>query len=163
VKRRQHIPARIGDRRALGRRSLVAVLLVATGCFGDRERPGPTEVGGTPDLSVRILAPPTGATVLTGVDIAVRVEARDLALLHLEGVGFVARRVTGGTQLVDSAAVRFALQSDTTHEFTFRMPNSFATNTQVDVYGIAFGRGGVAELSAPVHVVVVQCPNGICP
>lgn len=142
---------------------LAVLVLMAPGCFGDRERPGPAGPSGSPDLSVRILEPPTGATVLTGVDIPVRVEARDLALLYLDGVGFLARRVTAGVQVVDSAVVRFPLRSDTTHEFTFRVPNSFTTNTQLDVYGIAFGQGGVIEFSEPVHVVVVQCPDGICP
>ena len=165
VSRGRRVSARVGcaDPAAWRRAQVAVVVLLATGCFGDRERPGPVDAGGTPDLSVRIVAPPTGATVVTGVDIGVRVEARDLTLLTLDGVGFVARRVTAGTQLVDSAAVRFAVRSDTTHEFTFQVPNSFTTNTQVDVYGIAFGRGGATELSEPVHVVVVQCPNGICP
>jgi hypothetical protein len=32
----------------------------------------------------------------------------------------------------------------------------------VDVYAIAFGPGGASALSEPVHLVVVQCPNGVC-
>jgi hypothetical protein len=142
---------------------LVVVVLFTAGCFEDRERPAPLDPVGTPDLSVRLLEPGTGATVLTGVDIPVRVEARDLSMLFLDGIGFVARRVTGGAQLVDSAVVRFAVRSDSTHDFTLRVPNSYPTNTQLDIYGIAFGHGGAAELSEPVHVVVVQCPEGICP
>ena len=140
---------------------LAGLLLVGTGCFGDRARPGgPTDPGGSAILTARVLAPPTGTTVLTGTDIVVRVEGRDLRTLYLEGVGFVARRATGDAAVVDSAGVRFALRSDSTHDFTFQVPNSFPTNTQVDIYGISFGHGGDAELSEPVHVVVVQSAQG---
>lgn len=140
---------------------LIAVVLALGGCFADRERPGPLEPIGAPILTASILAPATGATVQTGRDITVRVEARDEGSLRLQGAGFVARSVTGG-QVVDSAAVRFAARSDTTHEFTFQVPNTFVTNTQVDVYAIAFGPGSASTLSEPVHLVVVQCPNGMC-
>jgi hypothetical protein len=141
---------------------LIATVLALGGCFADRERPDPLEPIGTPILTASILAPATGATVQTGRDITVRVEARDEGSLRLQGAGFVARSVTGGGQVVDSAAVRFAARSDTTHEFTFQVPNTFVTNTQVDVYAIAFGPGGVSTLSEPVHLVVVQCPDGVC-
>ncbi|HEX2166647.1 MAG TPA: hypothetical protein VHG09_05355 [Longimicrobiales bacterium] len=137
--------------------------LLALGCVGDRERPGgPLDPGGSARLSVRLLAPETGATVLTGVDITVRVEARDLNALYLDGVGFVARRLSEGAPVVDSAAVRFPSRSDSTHEFMLRIPNSFQTNTQVDIYGIAYGVRGANELSEPVHVTVVQCTDPVC-
>ena len=138
------------------------VTLIAAGCFGDRDRPGPAAPDGGPLLNSRVLAPESGATVLTGRDIVVRVEAQDLSRLYLNGVGFVARRLSPGMPLVDSAAVRFALQEDSTHEFTFQVPNTYPTNTQVDIYGIAFGVGGHARLSEPVHVVVIQCEVGEC-
>jgi hypothetical protein len=141
---------------------LIAAVLVPGGCFADRERPDPFEPVGSPILTASILAPSTGATVPTGQDITTRVEARDQGSLRLQGAGFVARSVTSGGQLVDSAAVRFAARGDTTHVFTFQVPNTFATNTQVDVYAIAFGPGGASVLSEPVHLVVVQCPNGTC-
>jgi hypothetical protein len=141
---------------------LIATVLALGGCFADRERPDPLEPIGAPILIASILAPATGATVQTGHDITVRVEARDEGSLRLQGAGFVARSVTAGGQVVDSAAVRFAARSDTTHEFTFQVPNTFVTNTQVDVYAIAFGPGGASALSEPVHLVVVQCPNGVC-
>lgn len=144
-------------------RICLAAALMLPGCFEDRERPGgPTDPVGTPLLSARILEPATGGTVLTGVDVVVRVEARDLTAELLDGAGFVARRVTGGAALVDSAVVRFTARSDTIHEFTLRVPNTYITNTQLDVHAIAFG-GGLTRVSEPVHVVVVQCPNGVCP
>ncbi|MGH7464506.1 MAG: hypothetical protein ACREK1_04965, partial [Longimicrobiales bacterium] len=102
------------------------------------------------------------STARTDVDIGVQVRARDLRTEQLEGVGFVARRVGAGGPPADSAAVRFPSRGDTTHVFTFRVPDSFPTNTQVDVYGIAYGPGGAARLSAPVHLVVVQCEDGTC-
>lgn len=145
------------------RASLALAVVLTAGCFVDRERPGGPTDPGTARLSARIIEPRTGATVVTGVDVPLRVEARDLSALYLEGVGFVARRVTGGGALVDSAVVRFALRSDSTHEFTFRVPDSYTTNTQVTVHGIAFGPGELTRLSEPVHLVVVQCPGGICP
>jgi hypothetical protein len=141
---------------------LIAAVLSLGGCFADRERPDPLEPIGEPILSAAILAPATGATIRTGHDVAVRVEARDAGSVRLQGAGFVARSVTAGGQVVDSAAVRFAARSDTTHEFTLQVPNTFVTNTQVDVYAIAFGPGGASALSEPVHLVVVQCPNGAC-
>lgn len=159
-------PARARSRRVHVRGAapavLIATVVAQVGCFADRERPDPLEPIGAPILTAVILAPATGATVQTGRDITVRVEARDEGSLRLQGAGFVARSVTAGGQVVDSAAVRFAARSDTTHEFTFQVPNTFVTNTQVDVYGIAFGPGGVSTLSEPVHLVVVQCPNGLC-
>jgi hypothetical protein len=139
------------------------VFLVAlAGCFTERDRPGPIGPEDGANLIAAVHEPRTGATVLTGVDIVVRVEARDLNVLYLDGVGFVARRLSPGAPVVDSAAVRFPLRGDSTHAFTFRVPNSFPTNTQVDVYGIAYGHGGETRLSDPVHVVVVQCTDGIC-
>jgi hypothetical protein len=142
--------------------SAALVMLLLSACFGDRDRPGPSAPDGGPLLNARVLEPETGTTVLTGRDIVVRIEAQDLSRLYLNGVGFVARRLSPGMPLVDSAAVRFGLQEDSTHEFTFRVPNTYPTNTQVDIYGIAFGVGGQTRLSEPVHVVVIQCGVGEC-
>lgn len=134
----------------------LTLLLGAGGCFADRERPGgPTGPGPEPSLGARVLIPETGSTILTGVDIIVRVEGRDLNGTNLNGVGFVARRLTGFVT-VDSAAVFFPLRSDSTHQFTFRVPDTFVTNTQVDVQGIAYGPAGQTGTSVPVHLVVVQ-------
>lgn len=164
--RRQRTCADVSNVAApVGRRkhAVVALLLLALpGCFSDRDRPGPIGPGGGAALTVSVLEPRTGSTVLTGVDIPVAIQARDLNLLYLDGVGFVARRLSPGAPVVDSAAVRFSTRGDSTHEFTFRVPNSFPTNTQVDVYGIAYGHGGVTRLSEPVHLVVVQCPEVGC-
>ena len=151
---------RRGGKRSVAGAALAGLMLA--GCFGDRDRPGPAAPADGPLLNARVLAPETGATVLTDHDIVVRVEAQDLSRLYLNGVGFVARRLSPGMPLVDSAAVRFTLQEDSTHEFTFRVPNAYPTNTQVDIYGIAFGVGGHTRLSEPVHVVVIQCGTGQC-
>lgn len=144
------------------RARVALVVLALTGCFEDRERPSPVEPDGDAQLSVRLLAPATGLTVPTGAEVTVEVEAHDLNLLYLEGVGFVVRRLAPGMPLVDSAAVRFASRGDTLHAFTFTVPETLVTNTQLDVYGIAFGPGGAARLSEPSHLVVVHCENGVC-
>lgn len=141
---------------------VVLAAFILTGCFVDRERPSPVEPEGVAQLSVRLLAPATGLTVPTGEEVTVEVEARDLNLLYLEGVGFVARRLAPGMPLVDSGAVHFTLRSDTVHVFTFVVPETLATNTQLDVYGIAFGPGAATRLSEPSHLVVVHCENGVC-
>jgi hypothetical protein len=144
-------------------RAAFAVAVIAlSGCFSERERPTPAGPDGVAELSVRLLAPTTGATVPTGEDVTVEVEARDLNMLLLEGVGFVARRLAPGMPLVDSAAVRFPSRSDTVHAFTFTVPGALTTNTQLDIYGIAFGPGGTTRLSEPSHLVVVHCENGVC-
>jgi hypothetical protein len=140
--------------------ALVALVLAA--CGGDRGRPGPVAPPGTAILTARLLTPAQGQAVPTLQDIAVRVEARDLGPQLLQGVGFVARRLGGGSPTLDSVVVRFPSRSDTTHEFTLRVPDTLPTNTQVDIYGIAFAAGGGTQVSEPVHVVVVQCPGGIC-
>lgn len=141
---------------------LLTAVFVLSGCFTERERPSPVAPDGDAQLSVRLLAPATGATVPTGEDVTVEVEARDLNTLYLEGVGYVARRLAPGMPLVDSAAVRFPSRSDTVHTFTFTVPAALTTNTQLDVYGIAFGPGGTTRLSEPSHLVVVHCENGVC-
>lgn len=144
-------------------RLLPALALLLGGCLKDRARPDPLGPGGAPILTAVILAPTSGATVITSHDILVRIEGRDTGSQQLEGVGFVARGLTAGTPVVDSAAVRFTASGQRIHEFTFQVPDSFTTNTQIDVYAIAFGPAGTTARSEPVHLVVVQCPNGACP
>jgi hypothetical protein len=151
---------RFASRRAL--RSLPAITLLLGACLADRARPDPLGPGGAPILTAVILAPTTGATVRTSHDILVRIEGRDTGSQQLEGVGFVARGLTAGGPVVDSAAVRFTASGQRTHEFTFQVPDTFTTNTQVDVYAIAFGPAGTTAVSEPIHLVVVQCPNGTC-
>ena len=141
--------------------ALVPVLLLFhAACFGDRDRPGGvTDPDGVPALTARILAPRDGAVILADSTIPVVIAARDLRTLYLEGVGFVARRMTFGGGTVDSVAVRFAMRSDSTHEFSLVVPD-VPTNTQIDIYGIAYGTGGVVQLSEPVHLTVARISGG---
>lgn len=140
----------------------VALLLPLGGCFADRGRPGPVAPNDTVIvLTTSVLEPANGATLPTGQDISVRVNGSAEAL-NLQGVGFVARRLAPGMPLVDSAAVRFPPRGDSTHVFTFQVPDTFPTNTQVDIHGISFGPFGAVDLSEPVHIVVVQCAGGAC-
>ena len=141
------------------RRAVAAAAILLVACLPERERPGPMGPGQTPALEAELLSPPSGATVMTELDVSVTVHARDASQSSLEGVGFVARR---GSVAVDSAVVRFAPRSDTVHVFVFDVPDTLATNTQLDVYGIAFGPDGMAVLSAPAHLTVVHCENGVC-
>jgi hypothetical protein len=146
-------------RRAL---SLAIAAAALTGCFADRERPRPFDPTEPPELTALVLMPQMGATVRSGQDVTVRVQARDLNTGGLAGVGFFARRFGGGSPTVDSAAISFEARSDTTHEFSFIVPPSYPTNTQIDIYGIAFGVGGETRLSAFSAVVVVQCSPVPC-
>jgi len=146
-----------------GRTAALCILAAAlTGCFEDRVRPLPTEVVAAARLSVQINSPRSGITVPSGQDVSITVEARDLERDALEGVGFVARRFAPGLPTIDSAAVRFTARTDTAHTFTFRVPATFATNTQIDVYGIAFGPRTQARLSEPTYLIVARCVNGVC-
>ena len=140
----------------------LAVLLAMTACFADRDRPSPVEAPVVLRLSVQLLGPRSGLAVQGGDTVHVRVHARDLDGQGLLGVGFVARRFSAGLPRVDSAAVRFAARGDTTHDFTFLMPN-LPTNSQIDIYGIAFGSGSAHRLSPPTYVLAVRCTIGICP
>jgi hypothetical protein len=140
----------------------LAVLSALTGCFEDRTRPLPVEPDVEARLTVQLLAPRTGNTVVTGDDVTVMVSGRDLDGRALTGVGFVARRAAPGMPVLDSAAVQFAARADSTHPFVFRVPANLPTNAQVDVYGIAYGPGPQARLSVAANLVVVNCSNGVC-
>ncbi|MCI0434626.1 MAG: hypothetical protein L0271_13445 [Gemmatimonadetes bacterium] len=134
---------------------MAAVASAAT-CITERERPSPVETAAA-SLSVRIVQPRHGATVLAGTSIAVVIEARDLDGSHLTGLGYVSRRLgSGSNATVDSVALRFPERSDSTHGFTFDIPAALPTNTQLDVYGIAYGPGSQARVSVPVSVVVAR-------
>src|SRR5690606_29712474 len=103
------------------RRAVAAAAILLVACLPERERPGPMGPGQTPALDAGRLSPPSGATVMTGLDVSVTVHARDASQSSLEGVGFVARR---GSVAVDSAVVRFAPRSDTVHVFVFDVPDT---------------------------------------
>jgi hypothetical protein len=141
---------------------LVALpILVTPGCSFDRERPEPTEPRVPAQLSVEVVEPRDGVTVIAGRDLIVRVSARDLGGTGLEGVGYVVRRLgsTSNTTL-DSAAVSFADSSEATREFAFVVPATLPSSTQLDVFGIAFGPNTQARLSNPRSVTVTQCQPG---
>lgn len=141
--------------------ALLAALLVAAGCFGERERPGGiTDPDGSAALSATVIAPAGGSVVIAGESIPVWIDARDQNMLYLEGVGFVVRRIGAGGGIIDSVGIRFPVRSDTTHQFTLQVPD-VPTNTQLDIYGIAYGHGGGARLSAPVHVTVARLSAGV--
>jgi hypothetical protein len=138
---------------------MCAVLFV--GCFEDRVRPSPVEPhAGT--LGVQLISPSSGLTVATGSDLTVTVHARDLTGRGLVGTGYVVRQFSPGRPTLDSLAVHFAARSDSVHDFLYRVPDHLATNTQLDVYGVAYGVGGQTRLSTPSSLVVVNCSNGIC-
>jgi hypothetical protein len=139
------------------------LLLLATGCFEDRARPLPVEPNQPVRLIAQILAPRTGLTVGTERDVTVSVTARDLDGRSLTGVGFVVRRFAPGNPALDSAAVLFPARADSTHAFTFRVPAGLPTNTQLDVYGIAYGVGGGTQLSVASFLVVLNCSTTPCP
>jgi hypothetical protein len=142
----------------------LALLLCAAlfvGCFEDRIRPSPVEPRAGM-LGVQLISPGSGLTVATGTDLAVTVHARDLTGRGLVGTGYVVRQFSPGRPTLDSLAVHFPARSDSVHDFLYRVPDHIATNTQIDVYGIAYGVGGQTRVSTPSSLVVVNCPGGIC-
>lgn len=144
--------------------ALLALLAGAlgAGCVRDRERPSPVEPDPQASLSVQLLEPRPGVTLVAGRDVTIRVSARDLAGEHLTGVGYVARRFGFANPTLDSVAFHFAATSDTIRDFTFSVPASLPTSTQLDFYGIAYGPGTQARLSTPNSVIVAQCTVGQC-
>jgi hypothetical protein len=157
----------IGIRESLpARRTLTPLLATFSGvlagaCSFDRDRPSPVEAADTAALSVELLEPSNGITVVAGRDLVVRVSARDLSGNRLEGVGFVARRfASGNNATLDSAVFALAGEDEATHEFAFSVPSSLPTSTQLDIFGIALGPGSQARLSIPRSVIVAQCQPG---
>lgn len=138
----------------------VLLALPVGGCYVDRSRPGPSEPEITGSLSVQVIEPRHGISVLGARPLAVRIQGRDLGGARLEGVGFVARRSGSGAATLDSAAFRPGAAGVLDHEFEFTVPD-LPTNTQVDVYGVAYGPGTQARLSVASSVVVVRCQPGI--
>jgi hypothetical protein len=139
---------------------LLSLSALATGCLRDRDRPSPVEPEAQASLSVQLLEPRPGVTLIAGREIMVRVSARDLSGEHLTGVGFVARRFGFANPTVDSVAFHFQATTDTIREFAFAVPASLPTSTQLDIFGIAYGPGTQARLSTPNSVIVAQCTVG---
>jgi len=133
-----------------------ALAFALTACATERERPSPAEVAPA-SLGVRVVQPRHGVTVVAGTTIEVIVEARDLRGTQLVGIGFVSRRLgSGNNATIDSVALRFPQTSDSTHGFDFPVPATLPTNTQLDIWGIAYGPGGQTAVSVPVSVIVAR-------
>jgi len=137
------------------------VVIVAGACNFDRERPSPVEPDVQAALSVLILEPRDGSVALTGRDLTVKVEARDLSGSRLAGVGFVARRSgSGGNATLDSVALGVDQTNEATREFTFAVPATLPANTQVDIFGIAYGPRTQTRVSVPSSITVARCDPG---
>ena len=143
------------------RRAWAAALLLCSGAaFGceQRARPSPAEPDAAVQLTVEVLSPRDGATVVAGRPLAVQVRARDLRGSGVTGVGFLVRRMDQGGGTIDSVA--HALTSplpETTREFETVVPAALVTNTHLEVIGIAFGPGAAVRASVPRAVVVARC------
>jgi len=143
------------------RRGALAVLLaIGAACAFDRERPMPAAAQPA-SLAVEVIEPRHGATIPASGQVTVRVSARDLTGTQLSGVGFVARRSgSGSSATLDSAGLTLAQTGEATREFPFIVP-ALPTNTQVDIFGIAYGPGTQTRVSIAHSVIVVAtCPSG---
>ncbi|HUF67038.1 MAG TPA: hypothetical protein VMM79_00205 [Longimicrobiales bacterium] len=142
-------------------RRMVALIAILSGCAFDRDRPSPVEPDGEASLSVEVVAPLAGAVLGSGTGVTVEVSARDLTGDRLYGVGFVARRAdAAGNAALDSAVESTGAQSQAVREFTFVVPAGLV-NTQVDVFGLAFGPGTQSLMSSARSVTVVACAAGV--
>lgn len=132
--------------------------LSAVGGCEQRARPTPSEADAAVQLTVEVLTPRDGATVVAGRALTVQVRARDLRGEGVRGVGFVVRRLEGGGATVDSVAHALASPSaEATQQFETVVPATFATNTHLEVIGLAFGPGTAVRASVPRAVVVARC------
>ena len=139
-------------------RGLIASSAVLCGCT-ERARPDPIGADPAPTLTAVVLEPQTSATVVAGATIDVRVHASERAS-RLTGVGFLARLFGSSAAALDSAVVHFPAVADTTHVFSMQVPADLATNTQIDISGLAFGPTQQTARSSPQSVVVIACPAG---
>jgi hypothetical protein len=141
--------------------SVVLVTCLLPGCSFDRKRPNPVEPDAHASLSVEVVEPRDGITVIAGRDMTVRVSARDLSGTLLEGVGYVVRRFgSGNNATLDSVVIAFDETAEATREFAFAVPASLPTSTQLDITGMAFGPGSQFRLSIPRSVIVARCQPG---
>ena len=137
---------------------LLSSLVVLCACT-ERARPDPVNPDSTIELSAVLLEPQTSATVVAGTTLDVRVRAAEPAS-RLSGIGFVARLFGNNGPPLDSVVVRFATVADTTHVFQLQLPADLATNTQVDISGLAFGPAQQTARSAVRSIVIIGCPAG---
>jgi hypothetical protein len=94
------------------RRGACATLVLFASCSFDRERPMPTATEPA-SLTVEVIEPRAGATIVASQDVPVRVNARDLTGMQLSGVGFVARRSgSGNNATLDSAGLSLPLTDE---------------------------------------------------
>lgn len=118
----------------------------------------PTEPDATTRLTVEVLSPRDGQTIVAGRTLTVRVRGRDLEGDGVAGLGFVIRRMGGGAATIDSVSVVLDNRvADATEDFTFTVPGGLTTNTHLEVFGLAFGPGSAVRVSAPRAVVVARC------
>jgi hypothetical protein len=146
-------------RAAVAPRPWFACLLAAgiVGCEV-RERPTPLEPDTDARLTVEVLSPRDGATIVAGRALTVRVRGRDLQGNGVEALGYVVRRNGGGGTTIDSVSIELDTRvADATEDFTFAVPAILPTNTQLEVFGLAFGSGTAARISVPRAVVVARC------
>lgn len=136
-------------------RCVLAAVLLLGGCFGDRPRPSPVGPDSQPRLYVEVMAPAHNSLAMAGQPVPVDVSARDLDGSRLIGIGFVAYRVQGGER-IDSAAYVFAPRSAARDTFVFMLPADYPTNTQVDIFGLAFGVGGASQSTVPRSILVIS-------
>jgi hypothetical protein len=138
--------------------AVVTSAVVLCSC-AERSRPDPTSPDSRLVLTADVLEPRTSETVLAGAMLDIRVHATERAS-RLTGVGFVARLFGTNAPPLDSVAVRFGTIADTTHVFPLRIPAYLATNTQIDISGLAFGPTEQTARSSTQSVVVIACPPG---
>lgn len=136
-------------------RLFLVLLAFCSGC-AERDRPLPLDAAMPVALSVEVLAPDFNAVAVAGRTITIRVQASEPAG-RLEGLGFVARHLSG---TVDSAAVHFPARADTTHFFTLHVPEHLPANTQLDIFGLAFGPQTALSVSQPRAIIVLRCTAG---
>jgi hypothetical protein len=138
--------------------ALLLVLGLSAAACEQRARPTPAEPDAAVQLTVEVLSPRDGATVVAGRPLAVQVRARDLRGSGVNGVGFVVRRMDQGGGTLDSVAQTLSAPSaETTQAFETVVPAALVTNTHLEVIGLAFGPGSAVRASVPRAVVVARC------
>lgn len=138
---------------------LAGVLVLLSGCFADRPRPGPMEGETGEVISVELLRPLDNAVVIAGRNLEIEAEASGTAAI-LTGLGYVVREVQGGQRL-DSALVRFPARAVVRDTFQVLVPAQLATNTNLSIRALVIPLAGAARYSAIAQVVVAQCPPDI--
>ena len=129
---------------------LIACFIMILAACAERSRPSPSEPTDA-QLSVELLEPAHGATVVAGRETEIRVLGRDReGENRLSGLGYMAR-ASGIT--LDSVVIRFAARADSSHTFRFEVPTELAANSRLDLFGIALGPAD--SRATDMHSVVV--------